>query len=118
PAKRDETASVWARVGGRCERAQRRAEAKKKARRKSDAPSNKTYGNCLLGLHCSQKHPPENRAVARFPHVAGHQQRILFTACPQLLVDDLGIGRAWLECAGRSAKRSLQPADSRRAPAE
>ena len=35
----------------------RRVEAKKKARRMNDAPSNKTYGNCLLGLHCSQKHP-------------------------------------------------------------
>ena len=33
----------------------RRAEDKKKARRINDAPSNKTYGNCLLGPHCSQK---------------------------------------------------------------
>ena len=42
----------------------RRAEAKKKARRMSDAPSNKTYGNCLLGLHCSQKDPAGSRAIA------------------------------------------------------
>ena len=32
----------------RREGAKRRAEAKKKARRKIDAPSNKTFGNCLL----------------------------------------------------------------------
>jgi len=44
--------------------AQRRAGAKKKARQRTDAPSNKTYGNCLLGFHCSHKHRPENRANA------------------------------------------------------
>jgi len=42
----------------------RRAEDKKKARRMTDAPSNKTYGNCLLGLHCSQKRPAASRANA------------------------------------------------------
>ena len=41
-----------------------RAEGKKKARRISDAPSNKTYGNCLLGFHCSQKPPGGNRVFA------------------------------------------------------
>jgi len=45
-------------------RAMRRAEAKKKARPRDDAPSNKTYGNCLLGFHCSQKDPAGNRAIA------------------------------------------------------
>jgi hypothetical protein len=39
-------------------------EAKKKARRINDAPSNKTYGNCLLGLHCSQNPPAASRAKA------------------------------------------------------
>jgi hypothetical protein len=39
-------------------------EAKKKARRIDDAPSNKTYGNCLLGLHCSQNTPGASRAKA------------------------------------------------------
>jgi hypothetical protein len=67
-----EGASVWsyigeavalkARVAKRCEGPQGRAASKKKARRNIDAPSNKTYGNCLLGLHCSQKHPAGNRA--------------------------------------------------------
>jgi hypothetical protein len=42
----------------------RRAADKKKARRMTDAPSNKTYGNCLLGLHCSQKRPAATRANA------------------------------------------------------
>jgi hypothetical protein len=44
--------------------ARERNAHKKKARPKGDAPSNKTYGNCLLGFHCSQKHPAENRASA------------------------------------------------------
>ena len=110
--KEEESDSVQARIGGRCEGAQRRAEAKKKARRMSDAPSNKTYGNCLLGLHCSQKHLAENRAVARFPLVAGHQQQISFTAYPQLLVDDLGIVPLPAECVQRSAKQSFGHVDS------
>jgi hypothetical protein len=55
------------------------AEAKKKARRINDAPSNKTYGNCLLGFHCSQKSRAANRAVARFLVVAGCQQDKLST---------------------------------------
>ena len=46
------------------EGAKRRAVGKKKARQKTDAPSNKTYGNCLLGIHCSHKDRPENRANA------------------------------------------------------
>jgi hypothetical protein len=58
-------------------------ESKKRHVQMADAPSNKTYGNCLLGLHSSQKHRPETRANAQFPAVAGHQQRILTTAYPQ-----------------------------------
>ena len=52
---------------------------KKKARRMNDAPSNKTYGNCLLGLHCSQKGPRANRAVAGFLVVAACQHGKLST---------------------------------------
>jgi hypothetical protein len=55
----------------------RRAQAKKKARRLSDAPSNKTYGNCMLVIHCSQKRPAGNRANAGFLVVAGFQQQKL-----------------------------------------
>jgi hypothetical protein len=68
-----------------------RAEAKKKARRINDAPSNKTYGNCLLGLHCIQKRPAANRAVARFSAVADRQHEKPCTGYPQMLVDGLGI---------------------------
>jgi hypothetical protein len=51
-----------------------RERHKKKARRNRDAPSNKTYGNCLLGLHCSQKDPAGNGVAARFVVVAARQQ--------------------------------------------
>jgi hypothetical protein len=64
-------------IAKRCEGPQARAEAKKKARRISDAPSNKTFGNCLLGFHCSQNNPAANRAVARFLAVARGQQENL-----------------------------------------
>jgi hypothetical protein len=33
---------------------------KKKARPRGNAPSNKTFGNCLLGFHCSQRTRPDN----------------------------------------------------------
>ena len=75
----------------RSEGPQARAGHKKKARQKSGAPSNKMFGNCLLGFHCSQKDPAGNRAVARFLVVAEHQQQVLSTAYPQRLVDVLGI---------------------------
>jgi hypothetical protein len=32
---------------------------KKRRVQSGDAPSNRTFGNCLLGAHCSQKHRPE-----------------------------------------------------------
>jgi hypothetical protein len=69
-------AAVEAQIAKRCEGPKARAATKKKARRRDDAPSNKTYGNCLLGFHCSQKHPAETRANACFPLVAGYQQEI------------------------------------------
>jgi len=88
-------------------RAPRRA--KKKARRIDDAPSNKTYGNCLLGFHCSQKNLAANRAVARFLVVADDQQDKLSTCYPQMHVDGLGIvSRGPLRCPIR------QKADTRR----
>jgi hypothetical protein len=86
-----EAVSAKAHIAKRCEGAKRRAEAKKKARRINDAPSNKTYGNCLLGLHCIQKGPAANRAIARFLAVAGHQHEKSSTGYPQLLVDVMGI---------------------------
>ena len=64
---------------------------KKKARRRGDAPSNKRYGNCLLGFHCSQKHRPGNRTSIGSPAVAGRQQGISSTTYPQVLVDLLWI---------------------------
>jgi hypothetical protein len=65
-------------------------------------PSNKTYGNCLLGLHCSQKDPAQSRANARFQRVAGHQQQKSSTGYPQSLVDCLGIvGKRLVRLAGR-----------------
>jgi hypothetical protein len=59
-----EAVALEAHIAQRCEGPKGRAVNKKKARRNRDAPSNKTYGNCLLGFHCSQKDPAENRAVA------------------------------------------------------
>jgi hypothetical protein len=55
-----------------------------------DAPSNKTYGNCLLGLHCSQALSAETRANPCFFVVAGHQQEKSSTAYPQSAVEGLG----------------------------
>ena len=46
-----------AHIAQRCEGPKARAAAKKKARRTIDAPSNKMFGNCLLGFHCSQNDP-------------------------------------------------------------
>jgi hypothetical protein len=60
----DEVVALEAHIAQRCEGPQGRAANKKKARQRTDAPSNKTYGNCLLGFHCSHKGRPENRAVA------------------------------------------------------
>ncbi|MEP7056689.1 MAG: hypothetical protein ABI809_02815 [Caldimonas sp.] len=66
-------------------------EDKKKARRMIDAPSNKTYGNCLLGLHCIHKNSAGDRAVAGFLLVARGQQEKLSTDCQQRAVEDLGV---------------------------
>jgi hypothetical protein len=78
-----QAASAQDRIAKRCEGPRGRAEAKKKARRNGDAPSNKTYGNCLLGFHCSQKDRAESRANPCFQAVAGRQQAKSSTAYPQ-----------------------------------
>jgi hypothetical protein len=64
---------------------------KKKARRRGDVPSNKRYGNCLLGFHCSQKGRPASRTSIGFPPVADCQQGFLTTGYPQVLVNRLWI---------------------------
>jgi hypothetical protein len=60
--------------------------SKKRRVQNGDAPSNRTFGNCLLGVHCSQKLPPGSRANAGFPAVAGRQQENQSTSCPQAWV--------------------------------
>src|SRR6185295_8539804 len=67
-----------------------RREAKKRHVQSGDAPSNKTYGNCLLGLHCSQKPPAASRVFPGFAPVAGCQQQFSSTAYQQCLVHTLG----------------------------
>jgi hypothetical protein len=83
--KDGEAVSTQAHIGLRCVGAKRRAEVKKKARRSGDAPSNRTFGNCLLGFHCSQKDRAGTRASACFSAVAAGQQDNLSTDCPQKL---------------------------------
>src|SRR5574337_1256760 len=79
PAGHNGEAVAWeAHIGWGCEGAKGRARHKKKARRMVDVPSNRTFGNCLLGLHCSQKDRAGTRASARFAAVAGCQQRNVF----------------------------------------
>jgi hypothetical protein len=56
---------------------------KKRRVQKDDAPSNRTFGNCLLEVHCSQKDRPGTRANAAFPAVAGFRQEKLYTEYQQ-----------------------------------
>ena len=108
-----EAVSAQAHIAKRCEGAMRRAEAKKKARRTNDAPSNKTYGNCLLGFHCSQKGPAANRAIAGFIVVAACQQEKLSTCYPQTLVDVLGtVSLRACHCQNRSKALVARPDSS------
>lgn len=85
---------------------ERRVAGKKKARRRGDVPSNKRYGNCLLGFHCSQKAQPGNRTSIGFPAVAGCQQGFLTTAYPQTPVD-----RLWIK-SGCCRRASIPPSDT------
>ena len=62
----------------------------KKARRRVDAPSNKTLWQLLLGFHSSHSLPAGTRANTRFFVVAGYQQGNPSTAYPQSGVDGLG----------------------------
>jgi hypothetical protein len=78
-----------------------------------DAPSNKTYGNCLLGLHCSHKNPAANRAVAGFLVVARRQHERLYTTYPQMPVERLGVV-LWLQSKPTDdLKIALEGADFR-----
>jgi hypothetical protein len=53
------------------------AEKRLKKRRvqMDDAPSNRTFGNCLLGIHCMQKDRLGSRVIAGFLPVAAIRQR-------------------------------------------
>jgi Holliday junction resolvase-like predicted endonuclease len=66
------------------------ARDEKKARRRVDAPSNKTLWQLLLGFHSSHSLPAKTRANTRFFVVAGYQQGNSSTAYPQSGVDGLG----------------------------
>jgi hypothetical protein len=66
------------------------AKDEKKARRRVDAPSNKTLWQLLLGFHSSHSLPAGTRTNARFFVVAGYQQGNPSTAYPQSGVDGLG----------------------------
>ncbi len=50
-------------------------ETKKRHVQKKTRLPTKTFGNCLLGLHCSQKAWAASRASASFPRVARPQHR-------------------------------------------
>ena len=86
------------------------SERKKKARRISDAPSNKTYGNCLLGLHCSQKTRAETAPLLDFSPLQCRQQEKLSTAYPQTLVDVLGIVSRRSDYVAKAAVKALAQA--------
>jgi Holliday junction resolvase-like predicted endonuclease len=66
------------------------AKDEKKARRRVDAPSNKTLWQLLLGFHSSHSLPAGTRTNTRFFLVAGYQQGKPSTAYPQSGVDGLG----------------------------
>jgi Holliday junction resolvase-like predicted endonuclease len=66
------------------------ARDEKKARRRVDAPSNKTLWQLLLGFHSSHSLPAGTRTNTRFFVVAGYQQGKSSTAYPQSGVDGLG----------------------------
>jgi hypothetical protein len=50
--------------------------AKKRRVEMADAPSNRTFGNCLLGFHCSQNNRLGTRVIAGFPLVAAIRQAL------------------------------------------
>jgi hypothetical protein len=82
--KAAQAASAKAHFARQSESAKRCAEAKKKARPMGDAPSNRTFGNCLLGLHCSQNESPGTRVIAGVPAVAAIRQQNLSTSHQQV----------------------------------
>jgi Holliday junction resolvase-like predicted endonuclease len=78
------------------------ARDEKKARRRVDAPSNKTLWQLLLGFHSSHSLPAGTRTNTRFFVVAGYQQGNPSTAYPQSGVDGLGtVSRGSTPCQNR-----------------
>jgi hypothetical protein len=49
---------------------------KKRRVQSGDAPSNRTFGNCLLGVHCSQKHRPEAAPMLDSQPLQGANRKI------------------------------------------
>jgi hypothetical protein len=56
---------------------------KKRRVQRDDAPSNKRYGNCLLGLHCSQKTPLEPAPALDSGSLQGPNMELLSTVYQQ-----------------------------------
>ena len=83
------------------------AKDEKKARRRVDAPSNKTLWQLLLGFHSSHSVPAGTRTDTRFFVVAGYQQGNLSTAYPQSGVDGLGTDSARLTAHRIGMKHAL-----------
>jgi hypothetical protein len=110
--------SAKAPIAWRCDGPSACVKAKKKARRINDAPSNKTFGNCLLGFHCSQKRRAANRANARFLVVAVCQQDNSSTGYPQILVDVLGTAFHGARHCSDGSNRSRTRLDSNAAGEE
>jgi Holliday junction resolvase-like predicted endonuclease len=84
------------------------ARDEKKARRRVDAPSNKTLWQLLLGFHSSHSTPAETRANSRFFVVAGYQQGNSSTAYPQSGVDGLGTVFSGLTACRNDMKQDLK----------
>jgi Holliday junction resolvase-like predicted endonuclease len=90
------------------ERKNASARDEKKARRRVDAPSNKTLWQLLLGFHSSHSLPAGTRTNTRFFVVAGYQQGNSSTAYPQSGVDGLGTASARLTPCQNKLKLSVE----------
>jgi hypothetical protein len=82
------------------------AKDEKKARRRVDAPSNKTLWQLLLGFHSSHSLLAGTRTNTRFFVVAGYQQGNSSTAYPQSGVDGLGTVSADLTAPQNDMKQA------------
>ena len=81
------------------------ARDEKKARRRVDAPSNKTLWQLLLGFHSSHSLPARTRTNTRLFVVAWYQQGNVSTAYPQSPVDGLGTVHVAFTLASRRRER-------------